>query len=448
MGLRRCSEGVIRLIQANPQTKHCSEQRERERERERKRERDADPSLLELKEPGERATLTERGKMLVDVSRRSSSEQVQPAWNDLDYRGLSDVSLNRVSVDSRFLLHLLLEESIKQHAALMSLGKLPSLKALVSNGRRGVQSELSVDMIGPPLGDFRHTMHVGRGGDVFGDTSFLSSYGGSGNSPHPSDSPSRTGFLSRTLQHVRKTQGIRGGSRDLSPPPPPISPIIKNASSLPQLDLDPSGDQKRAMPSSGSAPDYGNTHTSRWSISRKALTRFTFAANHQSLPLFSSPSLPPLVWSSVEDVLPGFHSGFITLPRSSRINQIFPEASESPDHPPETSPSPSELSASRSDSLSSFTLDFGPSLLSDVMQMIDSSRSLSQGLDEVTEHQKRMSITRVDVSMEPERFQEAANVLTRHFGGGRRDEKPLRASSLSHVKTTCSFSETEEEIKV
>uniref|UniRef100_A0A8C1TR58 CDC42 effector protein (Rho GTPase binding) 1a n=2 Tax=Cyprinus carpio TaxID=7962 RepID=A0A8C1TR58_CYPCA len=34
----------------------------------------------------------------------------------------------------------------------------------------------------PPLGDFRHTMHVGRGGDVFGDTSFLSNHGG-GSSP-------------------------------------------------------------------------------------------------------------------------------------------------------------------------------------------------------------------------------------------------------------------------
>lgn len=29
-------------------------------------------------------------------------------------------------------------------------------------------------MISAPLGDFRHTMHIGRGGDAFGDTSFLS----------------------------------------------------------------------------------------------------------------------------------------------------------------------------------------------------------------------------------------------------------------------------------
>lgn len=37
-------------------------------------------------------------------------------------------------------------------------------------------------MISAPLGDFRHTMHIGRGGDTFGDTSFLSTVG-----PSPSN---------------------------------------------------------------------------------------------------------------------------------------------------------------------------------------------------------------------------------------------------------------------
>lgn len=39
-------------------------------------------------------------------------------------------------------------------------------------------------MISAPLGDFRHTMHIGRGGDAFGDTSFLSTLG-----PSPATSP-------------------------------------------------------------------------------------------------------------------------------------------------------------------------------------------------------------------------------------------------------------------
>ncbi|XP_044064059.1 cdc42 effector protein 5 [Siniperca chuatsi] len=43
---------------------------------------------------------------------------------------------------------------------------------------------LDPTMISAPLGDFRHTMHIGRGGDAFGDTSFLSTLG-----PSPSPSP-------------------------------------------------------------------------------------------------------------------------------------------------------------------------------------------------------------------------------------------------------------------
>ncbi|KAM4600344.1 cdc42 effector protein 5 [Polymixia lowei] len=39
---------------------------------------------------------------------------------------------------------------------------------------------LDPTMISAPLGDFRHTMHIGRGGDAFGDTSFLSTHGPAG----------------------------------------------------------------------------------------------------------------------------------------------------------------------------------------------------------------------------------------------------------------------------
>lgn len=38
-------------------------------------------------------------------------------------------------------------------------------------------------MISAPLGDFRHTMHIGRGGDTFGDTSFLSTVGPTQSNP-------------------------------------------------------------------------------------------------------------------------------------------------------------------------------------------------------------------------------------------------------------------------
>ncbi|KAG8438011.1 hypothetical protein GDO86_008627 [Hymenochirus boettgeri] len=87
---------------------------------------------------------------------------------------------------------------------------------------------LSPDMISPPLGDFRHTIHIGSGeGDMFGDISFLqgkfhllpqSLPGSSASSPNatPPTSPS-----------------------DLLNPPPThpdlLSPLLKNAISLPTI---------------------------------------------------------------------------------------------------------------------------------------------------------------------------------------------------------------------
>ncbi|XP_004634744.1 cdc42 effector protein 1 [Octodon degus] len=116
-------------------------------------------------------------------------------------------------------------------APTMSLGKLSPVGWVSSSqGKR----RLTADMISPPLGDFRHTMHVGRGGDVFGDTSFLSNHGGSSRSTHRSP----RSFLAKKLQQVRRV-GVPA-RRMASPPapspaPPAVSPIIKNAISLPQL---------------------------------------------------------------------------------------------------------------------------------------------------------------------------------------------------------------------
>ncbi|NP_001313301.1 cdc42 effector protein 1b isoform X1 [Danio rerio] len=306
----------------------------------------------------------------------------------------------------------------------MSLGKLPAIKGLVSTSqsRRRFKSELSVDMISPPLGDFRHTMHVGRGGDVFGDTSFLSNYGGSGHSdaqrcPDSPPGSKTTRFLSRTLQHVRKTPAPRprGGSRDFSSPPPPISPIIKNAISLPQLNLSNGGLMRTMLHTSTSSPDR---------------------------PLCSY----------------GLPSGFVTLPRFSRLDQSFAEAPESPRTDSRRS---SEVSLSPSDSLSSFTVDLGPSLMTEVLEIIDNSCSLLKSREEEDEDQRSAGSDRenqlsddsvlrsvtADVAIEPRRFQQAASMLARHFGG-RAEEERQRPSSFRHTRTPYSFTETEEEIKV
>lgn len=150
-----------------------------------------------------------------------------------------------------------IEGKLLRFPATMSLGKLPGIKGIVSGsqGKRRFKSELSVDMISPPLADFRHTMHVGRGGEVFGDTSFLSNYGGirEPDSPNSANSSRTTRFFTRNFRHVRKNSvpRPRGSSRELSSPPPEVSPIIKNAISLPQLNVDsPNGGLQRTLFSS------------------------------------------------------------------------------------------------------------------------------------------------------------------------------------------------------
>ncbi|XP_038129737.1 cdc42 effector protein 1b [Cyprinodon tularosa] len=349
----------------------------------------------------------------------------------------------------------------------MSLGKLPGIKGLVpgSQGKRRFKSDLSVDMISPPLGDFRHTMHVGRGGDVFGDTSFLSNYGGirEPGSPDSASSSKSTGFFTRTFRHVRRTSGPqpRGGSRDLSSPPPDISPIIKNAISLPQLNIDSvNGCRQRALfPNSmSSADDSFCTY--------------------------------------------GVQSGFVTLPRLSRIDRQLQDGTI-------WKPSSADNGCStltRSDSLASFTVDLGPSLMTEVFALIDNPSSVQifnhsqetaeedQGEEEdkgdnnsLTEtpvqtptvcspnpslcsgslsprlngrnnsemrapKEDRGSVRTPDASscsshkesvIEAERFQRATNVLARHYGGGSFTE-----GMRINKKTSFSLSEEEEEIKV
>ncbi|KAJ7992607.1 hypothetical protein DPEC_G00280440 [Dallia pectoralis] len=356
----------------------------------------------------------------------------------------------------------------------MSLGKLPGIKGLVSGSqsRRRFKSDLSVDMISPPLGDFRHTMHVGRGGDVFGDTSFLSDHGGNGEpvSPNsPAGSSKTTRFFSRTLRHVRRTPAprSRAGSRDLSPPPPPVSPIIKNAVSLPQLNIDMSNGHQRALfSSSASSPDnslYGY----------------------------------------------GLHSGFVTLPRNTRLDSTLQDGTgqTNQDVRRDSLPDNDDFSLARSDSFTSFTVDLGPSLMSEVLGMIDSHSCLTNHNWELEEQEEEeeeqnsmfelavqspmssvsypsMSNTPLKVNfnqlghsrsfgstderplktpdasmgspkreeppMDAGRFQRAADVLARHYGGGsftRSIHGGSTSSPRGQLKASYVFHE-EEEIKV
>lgn len=119
---------------------------------------------------------------------------------------------------------------------------MPILKQLVSGSsqtKRRSRMDLTREMISAPLGDFRHTMHVGRSGDAFGDTSFLSSRSGEpppGSTSYPS-SP-RPGLLSRTFRSSKRSQSVTRVDQQSnnSLVVPGGSPTyVKNAMSLPFL---------------------------------------------------------------------------------------------------------------------------------------------------------------------------------------------------------------------
>ncbi|XP_037348608.1 cdc42 effector protein 4 [Talpa occidentalis] len=124
---------------------------------------------------------------------------------------------------------------------------MPILKQLVSSSvpsKRRSRVDLTAEMISAPLGDFRHTMHVGRGGDAFGDTSFLNSKAGEldGESleeqPSSSTSSSKRSLLSRKFRGSKRSQSVTRGDReqrDMLGSLRDSALFVKNAMSLPQL---------------------------------------------------------------------------------------------------------------------------------------------------------------------------------------------------------------------
>lgn len=126
---------------------------------------------------------------------------------------------------------------------------MPILKQLVASTaqtKRRSRMDLTREMISAPLGDFRHTMHVGRSGDAFGDTSFLSTHSGEP-SPETKSFPRspRPGLLSRTFRSSKRSQSVtrvdEQGQNSLTVPEG--SPIfVKTAMSLPFLNDENRGD--------------------------------------------------------------------------------------------------------------------------------------------------------------------------------------------------------------
>ncbi|KAF1374154.1 hypothetical protein PFLUV_G00246600 [Perca fluviatilis] len=246
--------------------------------------------------------------------------------------------------------------------------KLSGLKGLVSqsHSKRRFKGDLTLDMISPPLGDFRHTMHVGRGGDVFGDTSFLSNHGGTANGNNgETDSISSPdnkigAFFSRTIRQIRRGSDNRptGGPKDLSPPPPVVSPIIKNAISLPRLDVDmPNGSPtaKVLFPSSQSTPE---EKKSSYGLESGFVTLPRLSRSERQQPSISLPT----------SCSPNIHRGSLTDPTDAILSTCPASIVTSDPKPTYTAFSDSLPSLT---SLDTFTFDLGPSLMSEVFGLID-----------------------------------------------------------------------------
>ena len=137
---------------------------------------------------------------------------------------------------------------------------MPILKQLVSSSnqsKRRSRTDLTAEMISAPLGDFRHTMHVGRGGDAFGDTSFLSTRSGEPpREPHvKQDSPgSKPGLLSRTFRSSKRSHSVNRGDKYqyALAPSGGSSNYVKTAISLPYLN-DEDSNRRPPLPKSVSS---------------------------------------------------------------------------------------------------------------------------------------------------------------------------------------------------
>ncbi|XP_030053774.1 cdc42 effector protein 5 [Microcaecilia unicolor] len=96
---------------------------------------------------------------------------------------------------------------------------MPILKQS-SNAHTKKRPRIDREMISAPMGDFRHTMHVGRGGDAFGDTSFLSNHGPSPALLHEQPEARKNGSPGvGSLSQLSQSSGFASGAGSIASSP-------------------------------------------------------------------------------------------------------------------------------------------------------------------------------------------------------------------------------------
>ncbi|XP_061089382.1 cdc42 effector protein 2-like [Conger conger] len=221
---------------------------------------------------------------------------------------------------------------------------------------------LSSDMISPPLGDFRHTIHIGSSGgenDLFGDLSFLQG------KFHLLPGQQGHSLSQRCSQYGAPFQFTRTASVCTHPPSSESSPLLKNAISLPVI----GAVQAITLPASGSAPEPDPASDS------------TSASD-------SAPDSPPPQPGSPTQAPPPKPPRLHLDDKASALSRESSTQSSSTPSPLTPPPSRASLDAERclqdpdeglqeqpylshAGSLLSLHLDLGPSILDDVLQIMD-----------------------------------------------------------------------------
>lgn len=211
---------------------------------------------------------------------------------------------------------------------------------------------LSSDMISPPLGDFRHTIHIGSGGgadDLFGDLSFLQG---------------KFHLLPGQQAHQGPFQFNRTASVSTGhPPASESSPLLKNALSLPVI----GGVQALTLPAqapSTSAVSSAATSTATAATHSRPLTTTTTTAATTAAFLSPPPKPPRLHLESPHTSRPATPN---PKPRSDMKDEGKRGRGEGEDE--EERPY-----LTHAGSLLSLHLDLGPSILEEVLQIMDGQR--------------------------------------------------------------------------
>ncbi|XP_006901584.1 PREDICTED: cdc42 effector protein 2 [Elephantulus edwardii] len=190
------------------------------------------------------------------------------------------------------------------------------LKRGSRKGKEKLRDLLSSDMISPPLGDFRHTIHIGSGGDMFGDISFLQ--GKFHLLPGTAVEGPEDGALDIPFEFTRTSTMC---SREL---PDGLSPLLKNAISLPVI----GGPQALTLPPPQAPPKPPRLH-------------------------LESPQ------PSLQEVEVGDLDIWRTVGADPTHNGLSPQSEAE------------EPFLSHASSLLSLHVDLGPSILDDVLQIMD-----------------------------------------------------------------------------